>query len=115
MINREIFQKMDNFLKKIELHSDYPKHTDLASSIANDICKSLYDKKNIKPSRIANSIEGGIAVVYGKKYGFLKRKYKEIFIEVYNNGEVNILYSEDYKLKKIDAINFSNKELFQYS
>ncbi len=104
-----------NFLNKIELHSDYPKYTDLASATANDICKALYDKKNLKPSRIANSIEGGIAVVYGRRYGFLKRKYREIFIEVYNNGEANILYSEDYKLKKIDEVDFGNKEIvFDY-
>ena len=96
----------NNFLHNLTINKDYGEISDKAKEKANSICESISCLKS--PIRIANSVEGGIALVYGRKSGFLKRKYKELFLEVYNDASVAYVYTENYKLK--DSGEFSSED-----
>lgn len=100
-----------NFLENMELHTDYPEISDFAKCFANQICKDVFDYKNLNPSRTANSVEGGIAIVYSRKKGFFKKDYKELFIECYNDNTAVISLSENYKLKKINEVSIEDTQI----
>lgn len=96
----------NNFLHDLITNKNYGKISDKAKEKANSIYESISCLK--RPIRIANSVEGGIALVYGRKSGFLKRKYKELFLEIYNDTSVAYVYTENYKLK--DSGEFSSED-----
>lgn len=97
-----------NFLHDLIIHEDYGEISDKAKEKANSICESISFTCLKSPIRIANSIEGGIALVYGRKSGFLKRKYRELFLEVYNDASVAYVYTENYKLKDSGEFSFED-------
>ena len=67
---------------------------------ANHIYQMILSNFNIYPSRIKNSIEGGIALVYSYKKGFLKKHYHEFFIEIYNDSTVVYSLTDNYNANK---------------
>ncbi len=104
-----------DFLQNMESHIDYPEISVVAKSFANQICKDVFDLKNIKPTRTANSVEGGVAIIYSRKEGVLRKKYKEVFIECYNDNTAIVSLTENYKLKKINEVPIENPEIiFNY-
>ena len=100
-----------DFLQNMELHTDYPSVSEKAKLFANLICKIIFDFNKLTPSRIANSVEGGIAIVYSQKKGVFTKQYKELFIECYNDNTAVISFTENYKLKKIDEVTFEDTKI----
>lgn len=98
------------FCSKMNLiiNKNYEKISDKAKEKANSICESIFSTCAKRPTRIANSVEGGIALVYGRKSGLLKRKYRELFLEIYNDASAAYVYTENYKLK--DSGEFSSED-----
>ena len=100
-----------NFLQNMEFHADYPIVSDKAKCFANELCKVIYDSKRINPSRTANSIEGGVAVVYSRRNGFLRKKYQEVFIECYNDNTAAITFMKNYNLQKVNEVSLENTKI----
>lgn len=101
-----------NFLSHLKVPEEYPAVEEIAKAYANTICSSIYKDSKIEPNRIEASVEGGIAIVYNTKKGFLKKMNKEVFIEVYNDSEIAISYSENYKAKLVEEVSLDCKKIF---
>lgn len=110
-IRQNEFTTTRNYTSSIAVPDDYPEINQFALIKANRLCDDIELQNRIKPSRIAASVEGGVAIVYSKNSGFLKRNHKEIFIEVYNDMDVIISYTENYKLKKMTEVTIDNESV----
>lgn len=64
---------------------------------ANKIYKELFNCFSVQPVRIRNSVEDGVALVYGKRSGIFNKVYKEFFIEIYNDLTVSYVATKNYQ------------------
>lgn len=102
--NSKAIHDINNFIDR----KDYPSINHEIKNITASLVNMIVGKYNLEYSRIAPSVEGGIAVVYssGRMGGvFRRRSYKEVFIEVYNNYSMIGIYSENYNCKEIVEAN----------
>ena len=106
------FVMTKDFLADLSVPSDYPEITEDARVYANSLCQQISLKHSVEPSRVEASVEGGIAIVYTKKNAFLKKNYREVFIEVYNDADIAVSYSENYKVKKVEEVSFDTEKIF---
>lgn len=103
-VNGKALEDIRNFI----INEDYPSIDSNTKMITSSLVNMIVGKYDYEYSRIAPSIEGGIAIVYSnrKLKGILRKKiYQEVFIEVYNDYSIVGVYSENYKTKDVVEAN----------
>lgn len=110
-VRQNEFTTTRDYTSSITVPIDYPEISSLAMIKANRLCDDIELQNKVRPTRVAASIEGGVAIVYSKNSGFVKKTHKEIFIEVYNDSDVIISYTENYKLKKMTEVTLDNESI----
>lgn len=100
-----------DYTSSIIVPEGYPEINPVALVKANHLCDDIELQSNIRPTRTAASVEGGVAIVYSKNSGIFKKKHKEIFIEVYNDNDVIISFTENYKLKRMSEVTTDNDSI----
>lgn len=100
-----------DYTSSIVVPEGYPEITSVALVKANRLCDNIELQSNVRPTRTAASVEGGVAIVYSKNSGIFKKKHKEVFIEVYNDNDVIISFTENYKLKRMQEVTADNDSI----
>ena len=100
-----------NYISSISVPEGYPEITPMALVKANRLCDDIELQSNVSPTRTAASVEGGVAIVYSKNSGIFRKKHKEVFIEVYNDNDVIISFTENYKLKRMSEVTIDNDSI----
>ena len=100
-----------DYISSINIPEGYPEINPIALVKANRLCDDIELQSNVSPTRTTASIEGGVAIVYSKNSGIFKKKHKEVFIEVYNDNDVIISFTENYKLKRISEVTTDNESI----
>lgn len=100
-----------NYTSSIIVPEGYPKISDMALIKANRICDDIELQANLSPTRTSASVEGGVAIVYSKNSGIFRKIHKEIFIEVYNDNDVIISFTENYRLKRMSEVTADNESI----
>lgn len=105
-----------NQISEMTAPYDYP----LIEQYVRDTCKSIFSYIlryfSVIPVRVSPSVEGGIAMVYRmNQKGIIKKKYKELFIEVYNDNSYVISILRNLNLVRIDEANvYDESIIFAY-
>lgn len=93
---------------------DYPAIEAVAKVNAERMALTLSDRVGVLPSRIAPSVEGGVAVVYTKVVKKLFRNIvQELFVESYNDGDLVVSYSENLHLEWVSETNANSEDVLK--
>ncbi|MGE8711585.1 hypothetical protein [Leptospira interrogans] len=91
----------------------YPEIKNNVKEKSKLLIQKISETFRIIPFRVAPSIEGGIAIVYKKKIKklFFNKKI-EIFIEIYNHGNIVMALIENSNLIKVDEIDLNDDPIY---
>lgn len=98
----------------LTLQETYKRQRDLRDIIR----KYMYDSVNAAPSRenwvSSETFEDGslCVIVYHKRYGFLRRKRFELYLEIYENFETGFYFDDGKETPVISVL--KPKDLFEY-
>ncbi|TGK20113.1 hypothetical protein EHO61_06315 [Leptospira fluminis] len=97
------------YLKKLAAPIGYPEISDSVKDNSIRIINKIKEDFHIIPLRVAPSIEGGIAIVYKKiRKKLFSNKEIEVFIEVYNHGNIVIALIKNSNLIELDELDLDN-------